>query len=90
MGVRAVTGGSFRGGDASSIFQAGHQSTVLLSLFTVFPRELWGTFADIAWEEEQGGERVRGPGSQAAQAESPPGMEGRPQCVCRYVFMFIY
>lgn len=61
--MRAVTGSSFGGEDASFTFQAGCKSTVLPSLFAVLPRELWGTFADITWEKKKGGERALWPSS---------------------------
>lgn len=54
VGVRADTGGSLGGGDASSTFQAGSRGAVLLSLFAVPPGKLWAARADISWEERAG------------------------------------
>ena len=83
VGVRADTGGSLGGGDASSTFQAGSRGAVLLSLFAVPPGKLWAAHADISWEERAGRrEDTLASWSSNCRWTEPPGWRGTLS-VCR-------
>lgn len=69
--------------------RGGAAVSVLLSLFTVFPRELWGTLAVIAWEEEQRGESALA-GQSGRQAERLSGRGEASACLQAPVCTFTY